>query len=119
MDKNGKWSRIGLRVLTVVVKAGCLLLFLLIAVIFIGEGPPNPFELTGRELFLMVCLLAAVVGAAVAIFRQLIGGVAMVLGTLPFYPGNMNLSKGWVFHTFVLLGLLNILCWWLAKRKKG
>jgi len=96
--------------------AGIAILLLLLA-IFIGEGPPNPFKLTTRELFLMVMFLTTWVGLGLALWRQLVGGIVILAGIAGFtiFAG---MAKNWVFYSFWLVGLLNILCWRLRKSQE-
>jgi len=93
------------------VKAAGLALLGLVLVIAVGEGPPNPFKLSGRELFLMISLLVTLAGTVLALWRQLIGGILILTGQLPF----INHWNQRVFATFVMVGVLNLLCWWFRK----
>ena len=97
-----------------VIKAAGLALLALVLVIAIGEGPPNPFGLSSRELFLMVSLLVTLVGTVLAMWRQLIGGILILAGQLPF----IDHWGQWVFAAFVIVGILNLLCWWFKKSSK-
>ena len=96
------------------VKGAGAALLLLVVVIAIGEGPPNPFKLTPRELFLFVSLATTLVGIVLALWKQLSGGILIAAGMIPF----IGESHQWVFWAFALIGVLNILCWWL-RRKLG
>lgn len=96
------------------VKAAGLALLALVLVIAIGEGPPNPFKLSSRELFLMISLFVTLAGTVLALRRQLIGGILILAGQIPF----MYHWGQWAFAAFVIVGILNIVCWWL-KRKQG
>ncbi|MFH1614406.1 MAG: hypothetical protein ABIG61_04900 [Planctomycetota bacterium] len=96
------------------VKAAGAGLLLLILAIFVGEGPPNPLELTARELVLMVQLLTTLVGLALAVWRQLTGGIIVLAGIVSFTIFG-GIQHNWVFYAFWVIGLLNILCWWLKK----
>jgi hypothetical protein len=89
-----------------------LALLLMIVVIFIGEGPPNPLKLTPRELFLFASLLITLAGIVIAFWKQLVGGIAILVGMIPF----LGESLQWVLYAFLLTGALNIVCWWLKKR---
>ena len=90
------------------------MILLLVLTIFIGEGPPNPFKLTSRELLLMVGLLTTLVGLALALWRQLVGGIVILVGIAGFTI-IAGVQETWLFYAFWLLGLLNILCWWLRR----
>jgi hypothetical protein len=93
------------------VKAAGLALLGLVLVIAIGEGPPNPFELSGRELFLMISLLVTLTGTVLALWRQLIGGILITAGMIPFIAE----SHQWVFWAFFAVGIGNIVCRWLGR----
>ena len=84
MNSAGKLTSYVITIFSWLVKAAGLALLLLVVVIAIGEGSPNPFELTGRELLLMICLLVTLAGTALALWRQMIGGIAMLAGMIPF-----------------------------------
>ena len=111
MNSTGKLTNYVITLFSWLVKAAGLALLLLVVVIAIGEGPPNPFKLTGRELFLFVCLLVTLAGTILALWHQMIGGIAVLAGMIPF----IGESSQWVFRAFALIGVLNILCWWLKK----
>jgi hypothetical protein len=102
----------GIKIFCWLVKGVGLVLLLLVLAIAIGEGPPNPFKLSPRELFLMICLLITLAGIALAQWRQGIGGVIMLAGMIPF----AGETHQWLFYTFALIGVLNILCWRLRKK---
>ena len=114
MNSAGELTSYAIMIFRWLVKAAGLALLLLVVVIAIGEGPPNPFELTGRELFLFVCLLVTLAGTVLVLWHQMIGGIAMLAGMIPF----IGESRQWVFWAFALIGVLNIFCWWL-KRLQG
>lgn len=118
MSSVGKLSKYGIMAFSWLVKAAGVALLLLVLAIAIGEGPPNPFKLKARELFLMISLIIALAGIVLALWRQLIGGIFMVTGMVPFYITGVDWRRGWVFHTFVLIGFLSILCWWLKKLRE-
>ena len=116
MDIQKSW-RFGLNIFCWLVKGLGLAVLLLILAIFIGEGPPNPFKLTARELVLMFFFLTIWIGLALSVWRQLIGGIVIIAGIGSFtIIGGMGHS--WVFYAFWLMGILNILCWWLKKLQK-
>ncbi len=98
-----------------VVKGAGLALLGLVLVIFIGEGPPNPFELSHRELFLMISFLVTLIGTVLALWQQFVGGIAIVAGMIPF----IGESRQWVFWAFFAIGIGNILCWQLRRITKS
>jgi hypothetical protein len=115
MESIRKLISYGTGLLCWVVKGAGLALLLLVAVIFIGEGPPNPFKLSFRELVLMISLLVSLAGMVLAFWRQLIGGIAIVVGMIPF----LGESHQWVFYVFILIGVLNIFCWLVKRSQKS
>ncbi len=100
------------------VKGVGVALLLLILAIVIGEGPPNPLKMPGKELVLMAMMLIMFGGLGVALWRQLIGGVVLLIGIAGFTIFG-GMPSGWVFQLFWLLGFLNILCWWLRRSSKA
>lgn len=92
-------------------KAVGLALLLLVVTIAIGEGPPNPFKLSSRELILLISLLVSLAGTILVLWNQLIGGIAILGGMILF----MGETHQWVFWAFALVGVLNIVCWTLGK----
>ena len=112
-----KLGRYGLNIFCWLVKVAGLAVLLLLLAIFIGEGPPNPFKLTARELFIMVMLLTILTGLALALWRQLTGGIVILTGVVSFMIIG-GIQHNWVFYAFWVMGLLNILCWWLKKLQK-
>ncbi len=114
MNNTQKLKTYGTRIFCWLVKGAGLAVLGLVLVIFIGEGPPNPFELTARELFLFVSLLATLVGLGLALWNQLVSGIVILVGIIPF-AGERLL---WLFWAFAAVGVCNILCWWLKKLQK-
>jgi hypothetical protein len=102
----------GTKIFCWVVKGAGLALLLLVLAIAIGEGPPNPFKLSPRELFLMICLLTTLAGIVLALWRQGVGGVMMLAGMVPF----AGETHQWLLYAFGLIGILNIICWRLRKK---
>lgn len=111
MEKRHKFKKYFISGFSWTVKGIGAALFLLIAAIFIGEGPPNPFKLSARELFLMISLVVTLAGIVAAFWNQLYGGTAISAGMIPF----IGESSQWLFYAFMLVGLLNIVCWRLKK----
>ena len=109
-----KSGRYGLNIFCWLVKGVGLAVLGLLLAIFIGEGPPNPFKLSARELFIMVMLLITLAGLALAVWRQLIGGIVILAGVAS-YTIFSGIEHNWVFYAFWLIGPLNIICWKLRK----
>ena len=114
MSGIAKLTKYVINIFCWLVKGVGLAVLLLLLAIFIGEGPPNPFKLTARQLLLMVGFLVTWVGMALALWRQLIGGI-VILGSIAGFTFVFGVHQSWLFYTFWLIGLLNILCWWLKK----
>ena len=110
--KGGIKMNCGTKIFCWFVKGIGLALLLLVLAIAIGEGPPNPFKLSPRELFLMICLLITLAGIVLALWRQGTGGVMMLAGMIPF----AGETHQWLFYAFGLIGILNIFCWWLKRK---
>ena len=118
MERIEKLRKCGMIIFCRLVKGAGLVLLGLVLVIAIGEGPPNPFKLSLRELALMVSLLVILGGTVCAMWRQGVGGVVMTGGWIVFSIVNGRLPKGWFFNMFLLVGILNIVCWWLGTPRK-
>lgn len=118
MNNVRKLTKYGINIFCWLVKGACIAILLLLLAIFIGEGPPNPFKFTARELLLMVGFLATWVGLALALWRQLIGGI-VILVSIAGFTIVAGVQENWVFYAFWLLGLLNMLCWWLKRAQKS
>ena len=114
MKNLAKFMKYGTNILCWLVKGiGAALLLLLLAIV-VGEGPPNPFKLSAKELFIMAVLIITIIGFGLAIWRQLIGGIFILAGIATFTITG-GLEHNWVFYAFWLLGILNIICWILKK----
>ena len=111
MNRIEKLRRYGINIFCWLVKGAGLALLGLVLAIVVGEGPPNPFELTRRELLLFVSLLVTLAGIVLALWQQLMGGLAMLIGMIPF----IGESGQWIFWAFAITGILNVLCWWPKK----
>ena len=78
----------------------------LIVTIAVGEGLPNPFVLSPRELLLFAAMLMMVVGLVVAWKWERIGGV-LILGGLAFFAiVNHGLQLNLVFGPMLAVGLI-------------
>ena len=116
MDSR-KYGKYAVNIFSWLVKGVGAAVLLLVLAIFIGEGSPNPFKLTGRELGFMLIFLITITGLALALWRQLMGGIVILAGiaciTIIF-----GIQNSWVFHAFWLIGVLNIICGWLGRKVK-
>ena len=118
MNSIRKFRKYAIKTFCWLVKSVGVAVLLLLLAIFIGEGPPNPFKLTARELFFMAVLLITLIGLALAVWRQLIGAIVVLAGIAAFTIIG-GIGQNWVFYAFWLIGLLNILCWWLEKLQRN
>ena len=110
-----KFIRYGINIFCRLVKGIGIALLLLLLVIFIGEGPPNPFKLTARELSFMAVLLTILFGLALAVWQQLIGGIVVLAGIAAFTL-IFGVQDKWLIFAFLLTGVLNIICWRLRSK---
>ncbi len=93
-----------------------------IITIAIGEGYPNPLLLTLHEQVVSFYMLVMIVGIPVSWKWPAQGGVMLVAGYFAFRGDeimhNVPLRLFGFLDLFLLLGLLNILVWWAAKRSQ-
>ncbi len=90
----------------------------LVGAFAIGEGVPNPFALPARQLVMLVFFFIALVGLALALWKQGVGGIVTVLGMIGFHIANGKFASGWVFTAIGVIGLVNIICGWLKNERK-
>ena len=74
MNSTRKFRKYAITFFRWLVKGAGIAILGLVLVVFVGEGPPNPFKFTARELLFGVGFLVVWVGLALAVWRQLIGG---------------------------------------------
>ena len=94
--------------------AGAAMLLLVLAFL-VGEGPPNPFTLPTRQLIMMIFFFSACVGLALALWKQLIGGIITLFAMAGFFIANGRFPLGLAFVAITAIGLLNIICSQLKK----
>ncbi|MCK4753219.1 MAG: hypothetical protein KAS75_07215 [Planctomycetes bacterium] len=116
MSNISKLQKRAISIFSWAVKGAGLAMLLLILVIAIGEGPPNPFKLSTKELFMMTSLLVTCFGLGFVLWRQLIGGVIILVGMIVFCVFNSRVPDLWVIHVLCLLGLLNVFYGWLKRK---
>lgn len=94
-------------------------LLLFVGLMAMGEGFPNPLELSGRESLLTVAFVAMVAGLVVGWWRELAGGLLIVCGFLAFmlveYVATGDPGMSWIFALFPLTGVLYLLFWRLGR----
>ncbi len=95
------------------------LLLLLIAVFAIGEGVPNPFILSPRELLLFAAFATMIVGQIAAFRWEGIGGVLILGGFAFFSIVNHRISINIVFGPWLLTGLLYLGYGWMKSKVVG
>jgi len=93
------------------------ILLLLILTFMIGEGFPNPINLTVDEQKAMAALFMMEVGIIVAFKWELPGSILAIAGYLFFAFIEKNIIIGPVFPFFFIVGALFLFCWWLDKRQ--
>jgi len=97
-----------------VLSVGLIGLFL---VLLIGEGVPNPLELTLTELALF-CAVGVMLGGLAAAWRQArIGGAVTLLGYLGFVVVSGSVPGGEVFPLYPLTAVLFIVAGTLETRR--
>jgi hypothetical protein len=114
--KNTKLkTNLPLTIFSWLVKSAGIVMFLLIAIIFVGEGPPNPMKISSWELLLFIALLVTLTGCVAALRWQIIGGISIAAGMGAF----LGELRNWVFWAFAAIGILHILCGILKKIYEG
>mgnify|MGYP001049214248 FL=1 len=97
-------------------------LLLFIAMVAIGEGFPNPMELSGRESLLTVFFVAMVAGLIVGWWRELAGGLLVLGGFAAFMLVELiatgDAGMNWIFALFPVAGMLYILFWRLGRPRR-
>ena len=100
------------------------LVLITVVSIAIGECYPNPLTLKTGELVSSALMLAMILGIPVAWRWELVGGGMLVTGYVAFLAvesiarGKCAFFSFTFFDLFLLLGLLNLSVWWLAKRSR-
>ena len=105
----------GINFICWLVKTASAAILILVVAIAIGEGPPNPLNLPARQLAMLILFCIALIGLALASWKQQVGGIVILPAMIGFYIANGKFSTGWIFATITVLGLLNIICPQLKK----
>ncbi|HUV40548.1 MAG TPA: hypothetical protein VMW23_02015 [Sedimentisphaerales bacterium] len=104
-----------------VVKAAGMALLLLVVVIGVGEGLPNPLKLTAIELVQMINFVAALSGLVLALRWQGLGGLVTVAGIFVFSTvetiEHQKLFAGGWFFVIAGVGIANMVCWALKRMR--
>ena len=95
------------------------LLLLLIAFFAMGEGIPNPFILSPREILLFAALATMIFGQIAAFRWEGIGGVLILAGFVFFSVVNHRISINIVFGPWLLTGMISLGCWWMKRKSAG
>ncbi len=94
-------------------------LLLFVGLMAVGEGFPNPLELSGRESLLTVAFVAMVAGLVVGWWRELAGGSLVLGGFAAFmlveFIATGDAGMSWIFALFPLAGALYLLFWHLGR----
>ncbi|MDP4199325.1 MAG: hypothetical protein Q8922_10675 [Bacteroidota bacterium] len=99
-----------------------LLIVLVVLTLAIGEGLPNPTAMTFPEAIMSVFLLFMLAGILIAWKRELLGGAMLLAGYLGYRAhellNRLPMQLFSFLDLFLLLGLVNIALWRLAKRER-
>jgi hypothetical protein len=96
-----------------------LVLYIIIAEVFFGNGGPNLAKEGWRFGIMTVAGLTALAGFAVLWWREFLGGLLVLGGITVFYWLNFLASgkfPGGLFPWFYLPGVLAVLSWYLSRR---
>ena len=93
------------------------LIILLIAVLAVGEGVPNPLHPPTVVNFSFVALLVMLAGQVTAWWREGTGGALVLGGMAAFAVANHGVKLNAVFAPMLVTGVFYLLCGWLARRK--
>ena len=109
-----KWS-------TKIVLAGILaLVFFIIGAHLVEAVSANfsnlPETLTNTEIIASICLGSLIVGTLIGLKWELIGGILTILGYIGFIMGGGASPAGMVFIVFLLVGISNVILYWLNRK---
>ena len=93
------------------------LIILLIAVLAVGEGVPNPLHQPTVVNLSFVALLVMLAGQVTAWWREGTGGALVLGGMAAFAVANHGVKLNAVFAPMLVTGVFYLLCGWLARRK--
>ncbi len=94
------------------------LLAVLVLMIAIGEGPPNPFTQPLPVAIELSGMLAMVIGCIVGWKQQGLGGLLVISGIMIFHVIEKRLWLMGAFPLFDLAGILFLLSWLLSRRQQ-
>jgi len=77
-----------------------------------------PETLTNAEIIASICLGALIIGTLIGLKWELIGGILTILGYIGFMLGEGGFVGGMVFVVFLLVGISNVIIYWLNKKNK-
>ncbi len=119
MDDMRRLTEYSIRFFSWVVKGAGMALLLLVVVIAVGEGLPNPLKLTAIELVQITNFLAVLSGLVLALRWQGLGGLFTVAGIFLFSIvetiEHQKLFAGGWFFVIASVGIVNLVCWCLTK----
>ena len=75
-----------------------------------------PTTLSNTEIQATIGLVALILGTLVGLKWELIGGVLSILGYIGFMIVEGGFVGGLEFSVFLIIGLLNLVLYWLNKR---
>jgi len=121
MNDMRRLTEYSIRFFSWVVKAAGMALLLLVVVIAVGEGLPNPLKLTTVELVQMINFVAALSGLVLALRWQGLGGLVTVAGIFLFSTvetiEHQKLFAGGWFFVIASIGIANLVCWSLKRMR--
>ena len=91
-------------------------LLVLIAALILGEGPPNPMQMSLPENLLAVAGLTVALGLILGWRWERVGGLLIVGGWFVFLIVNHGIRPNVVVVLVPLVGVLLFLAGWLRKR---
>jgi len=98
--------------------AGLMLIGLVVLMLF-ADGPPNPFDLTDKELQLFSAMIIMTVGLVIAYKREILGGLLATGGYIFFAVAEGSLDNGPIFPIFFIIGALYLYCGWKDKKESN
>ena len=80
------------------------------------DGFTNTVHLTSIECQLAIAMSLLFLGALIGLKWRLIGGVVSILTFIAFAIIEQRLILGFVLNAFLLIGVANMILFWLKKR---
>lgn len=90
-------------------------IFILIVALAVGEGVPNPLSMSVQEDLIGLAFLTMTVGLLVGWKWEGLGGLLIIGGFGLFAIVNRPFRVNAVIVTWVVTGLLYLVCWWRSS----